>query len=544
MNRTPHLWAARIGVSMAAALTVGAAALPAHADNSGFVWAALPFDITIGAKGSPGKAIPVYLMANAHNPSVSFDLKPLAAVADLHFPDTCKITSDTATCALPSDTRFDDRLPVTFVPKAAAGTTVTFTATIKADNASPMTATAQVTLDGVDLVTDEPAGAQLGSAKPGDVTHTPVAWSNVGNKSAASTTLSFGFDNGLAPVEYDGCEYAKEGRRTLVTCRIDEELKPGTGYEFVTRDIATGQETPGIAATVTPDAYGTKAIDFYAEGNAATSSLAVKDLRFSRPAKPTKKVALRAAAAKRKAGIAAASVDIDDRDNFGAAYYDITNSLDLAAIGTTASGQAGDVVAVKLGIRNNGKGSLDSYRSGGEPATYFLVTVPPGTEVTEAPKTCSSITEEGDGTTRSDPGQAGGTYYGCITGTYLGAGETYTVTFKLKITEVKPDATGTVSLHDKDTPPSDRLYDDNPANDEAPVVINPTGTGGGAGGGAGSGGVGSGGVGGGSALPITGTQTAVAAGVGVVLVGGGAAMYLLARRRQVVLVADADDRIA
>jgi LPXTG-motif cell wall-anchored protein len=169
-------------------------------------------------------------------------------------------------------------------------------------------------------------------------------------------------------------------------------------------------------------------------------------------------------------------------------------------------------------VKNNGRGTLDGSRSGGEPVLRFIFQVPPGTEVTSAPARCESVIEQGGGQI-GKPGAPGGTYYRCFTGTVLVAGDSFSAAFKLKITSVIPNATGTVGFDDKYASPPDWMHDDVPANDKASVVINPS----------------TGGTGGGSgSLPITGAQTGLLAGTGALLLLLGGVMYALARRRQSV----------
>jgi hypothetical protein len=91
----------------------------------------------------------------------------------------------------------------------------------------------------------------------------------------------------------------------------------------------------------------------------------------------------------------------------------------------------------------------------------------------QAPLDCAGIVVEPDGTQQEYPGRAGLTFYRCGTSTFLGVHDRSTVQFQLKINQVIPGATGTVSFHDPYAVPPDPPPDTDPSNDTALVVINP-----------------------------------------------------------------------
>ena len=97
------------------------------------------------------------------------------------------------------------------------------------------------------------------------------------------------------------------------------------------------------------------------------------------------------------------------------------------------------------------------------------------------------------------------------------------MTFGLRIDEVMPNATGTVTINAK-CECEGIAGDLDPSNDVAKIVINPTGgTGGGEGDDPG--------------LPLTGAATTSLIAVGVALVLAGAVGFVVARRRRVRFVA-------
>ncbi|NJC68710.1 LPXTG cell wall anchor domain-containing protein [Planosporangium thailandense] len=520
MNRTPRTWAARIGVSAAAAVALGAAALPAHADvtEPPSASASLDTNLTIGGPGSHGKAVPVYVDATrATGLKVTFDVSGLAGVATVTFPDNCKAAGPVETCTFANAAELHEIMPLVLRPAAGAkaGDSGKISLTTSADGLTAYTSTSTVTLaDGVDMVMLS-GRVKTGTAKPHDKVGVPVSFMNAGNQPADGYQITLFFDHGLVPDTYTNCKYGEDHTTHVVVCTFTDPADAMAPGDAVQMD--------DFGATVSGDAFGAEATDFRVDGlttaNAARAGLTLsaraggRTLHVKRIASP-------------RATVKAA--EIYDNDNWGFADWDVANTNDVGAIGATASGQVGDVVSVTVGLKNNGPGSLDSTRAA-EPALAFVFEVPPGTQVTSAPQTCASVTDDA-GTPREQPGQPGGAYYRCRSGNFMAAGATLSATFKLKITKVSPDASGTVGLANPyvSSVPG-WIHDANPANDQARVVINPTS--GGSGGGSGSG-----------TLPITGAQTGLLVAGGVVLLGGGGAMYLFARRRRIVLVADGDGR--
>ncbi|MGC9665000.1 hypothetical protein ACNTMW_00395 [Planosporangium sp. 12N6] len=513
---------ARLGIVAAAALAVGAVAAPAvHATD-----ATTPYflpdvspDITMGAAGSTGTAVPIRLYGRAaEKPLVVLDLSGLSSIGTVELPKPCVPAGTKATCELPSG-NVSDTLPLLIHPTAKAGATGTFSVLAKANNTDVRTVTAKVTLvDGVDLVALEPVET-LGDAKPGDVRYTPMVFANTGNRPASGFTMSIWFDRGVQPFEYTGCAYAETPNHgTQATCKVDQPVEPGTTVRWVTLD-EHDTETDGYGAGFAPDAYGPKGVGFSVE--AAGEVDAPLGKLSAKSGTGTKRFALKAVSAKQ-----ARALDINPGDNVAEGFYEVANTVDLATIGATASGKVGDIVTITIGEKNNGPASLDWSRAGGEPGAHFQFVPPPGVQVAKAPNNCESVIEDGPDLQHVERGASGGSFYRCWTIDYLGAGDTISAPFELKITQVIPNATGTVSFHDPYRVPQDPPADANPSNDKALVVINPTT--GGTGGGSGDG------------LPITGSQAGLAGGVGLALVVLGAGLYVASRRRRVTAAGDDD----
>jgi hypothetical protein len=437
--------------------------------------------------------VPVWVSANrVTNLKVTFDLSQLTAVATSAFPKNCTAAGSTETCTFgAAGDDFYQVMPLVLAPAKGAKTgdhgTISYRAS--ADGITGTTFTSTVTLiDGVDMVmlsgSDKPD-----KAKPKQKVGLPVTFMNAGNRAVDGFQITLN-------------RYGDDHRSHVVVCTFTDPadaVQPGWAVQL-----------DDFGVTVAGDALGLQATDMRVDGLDTGDAVA--------PAvKLSKRAGGKALHVKRVVTAKAAKPvpDIDDNDNWGLAMWDVANGKDVAALGATASGKVGDVVPVTIGVKNNGPGTLDGSRAE-EPVLWFIFQIPPGTEVTSAPKTCGSIVEDGNGQVGHD-GAPAGTYYRCATGSFLAAGDTFSAAFQLKITNVIPNATGTVGFYDKYASPPDWMHDDVPANDKASVVINPS----------------TGGTGGSSgSLPITGARTGLLAGTGVLLLVAGGAMYLIGRRRK------------
>jgi hypothetical protein len=200
--------------------------------------------------------------------------------------------------------------------------------------------------------------------------------------------------------------------------------------------------------------------------------------------------------------------DTNRADNTARITITVTgaNFADLAATGDTVSGAVGAVVDADVGLRNLGPAILEpSDTPPAEPILRF--TVPAGTTAVRVPDNCAPFIA-GRPWDLDDRGEPGASAYGCLT-FFLEPGAGGSSPFGLRIDEVIPNATGQVSVV--------LAGDPNAANDTAPVIVNPAGTGGG---------------GGEPGLPVTGPAAGLIAGMGVLLVAGGVIGLLLARRRR------------
>jgi hypothetical protein len=523
--RKPLLWT----TLAAAAMTLGAPAATARADDPVRVSVYMDYQITVGASGSPGKTVFAFVTGLGHNVTVSFDTARMAGVATVTLPSECRSDSGKTTCPVPETSDWIQyAIPVHITPIGAAGASGTINVSVAVNGSPAVSTQSAVTLaDGVDLVA---ANLPTDTVHPGQRIFAPLGFVNAGNRAANGITLTVMVRNGLKPFDYDGCDYAPLGTGTMVTCRFDDVVEPGDALQWVTID-KDGTKTPGFGIDVAADAYGETRF-MYSVNPGSGDAFATK-LR-SRRAGSGKHITLSRVMRPRRA-----ATEIASGDNGATTFYRVVNTYDLAATGATATGKAGDTVKVQVGLRNNGPASLDPDRSiAGTTVAAFTFNVPPGVTVTALNHGCMPVNSQGQGGSLGEPGAP---RYACETATHIAPNTTFVVTFELKINAVIPNATGTVTVDQIEHPSPDTK----PGNDKATVVINPTstgGAGGGAGGGSGTGaGAGAGTAGSaGNGLPVTGPQAAVLAAGGVVLLLAGAVLYRVARRRRVVLVTDQD----
>ncbi|MFY1697229.1 MULTISPECIES: hypothetical protein [unclassified Solwaraspora] len=509
---------ARLGVSLVAAGAL-LAAVPAAAaaqGEDGYLEFWLN-DVTIGGPGAPGKYVPaqIYLSDGIVDPLVTVDVSGLAGVVDVEFPAQCTVDADTVTCELDlfdADPYGSFVMPIGLAAASGAdvGDSGQISWTATAANAGARSGSATITLgDGPDLVVTT-GDEDLGLVAPGESVAVPIEGYNAGNQPTDGLQLTIDVTSSEFG-QYDNCVYTSYPLSNYAVCDIALELEPGDGFEIVDGFEVTPTEAAlreHLIYTVLP------------AGEVSLSSQA--ELSRGRGA------TLRAVATGSRVASRSAA-DLDESDNYGSVFLNVDNQADFAVAGAEASGVAGDEVEVTLGLTNLGPGTV--FDRSGNPAAYFAFHTPEGTEVTEVPEGCRTAhtpEESGDQVPGAD-------WYICRSPLIIiKAGEEFEHTFTLLINEVIPDAEGLVEVVDWDGSP-EPWYDRNLDNNEALVLINPTGEHPGTGGGSGGGGAGDGG------LPVTGAQAGLVAAGGAAILVVGVAVFLLGRRKRVVLVTGDDE---
>ncbi|WP_327295066.1 hypothetical protein [Streptomyces sp. NBC_01197] len=268
--------------------------------------------------------------------------------------------------------------------------------------------------------------------KPGEVRTDSLTFTNQGNAPADGVTMRLRITRGLAfPEHAAGCTYSTDRDQVSVAlCHFDEVLDPGEHF------------TAPINFKVLPKAlmenveYGTGT----AGGNPASGSTAL---------------------------------------SYRSLAVTADSTADLAAVGDTAKGKPGDQVTVTAGLRNDGPGWIDNNTSDDQPAV--MVDIPKGTTAVEVPKDCQPFAIDGP----SGPSAPGKRKYVCLPADHIyEVGSLHAYKFVLKIEKGAKDTSSEVKATSAyDIHP---VFDKNPANDKAKLVIDVTGPGSGSGTGTGT----------------------------------------------------------
>ncbi|MBM2618878.1 hypothetical protein JIG36_25290 [Actinoplanes sp. LDG1-06] len=380
------------------------------------------------------------------------------------------------------------------------GRQATLTATMTVEGHAPITRTARITIgEGVTLTA--PGGDRMVSAEPGDPIDAPLTVTNSGTLAAQGVGFISGNSYFLeSRTQYSNCEYTDGA---LNGCTFDQTLEPGTTYRlnlpFRVR-----------ADTLAPDVQAGGWL-WMTDAELADQRQWIRNGGYGQIGTPGRGGVLRLVpVATAKAGPPQAQRGHAEES----LKVQLTgrNSADVAAVGATASGRKGAVVTVPVSLVNHGPAAFDHTRGAGWPDARFYV--PKGATAVRVPDSCFPMTAGGtiDGLR---PGAPGSSRYSCDFSTVLKVGGTVKWEFGLRIDEVIAGARGAVAVGAPTW-----TGELNPANNTAAVVLNPAAAP-----------PPSGGSGGGGGLPITGPQGALFAGIGLLLVLGGAGALFLTRRR-------------
>ena len=502
-----------------AAALAAAAVVAAPADAAGPQVTQVIPDATVAA-GFDTLVDPILFASHQtelNNPSTTFELSGSLAGVSLANPDEgadwCTADgSQKLTCTLPFPLDLDKNGVIGFfeaklsADKAALGETGKLKVTLTADGIAPVETTVDVNVaEAVDLAAGKNS---IVSVKPGGAFDAGLQLHNNADSAAHGAALIFDTDYAFRSAKkFSNCFY--EGDH-LNACVFDQDLAAGGSYSL-TVPYQAGKDTqaPGTAAGefewLTGDDYA-DLINFLSSRGLGGPGTVGTGGKLELEQLPT----IRSLAKQ---------TDPDQNNNWQTVDLKVTGKqgVDLAAVGATFTGTAGQTVPVTVGVRNVGKATLDWSRSD-EPAAAVLVTPPTGTTAAEIPAGCT----KSDGIFSTKPGV---TQYLCLSDPLFPAGTSVTWTFQLKVNKASSNTLGSVEVN----PPCacDVFAGDiNKANNTAKIVLNPTG--GGQGGNGGS----TGGQGGGGGLAITGPQTAVVGGAGAALVAAGVVGFVFARRRR------------
>jgi hypothetical protein len=497
-------WMAGLAV---AGVVLGLLASPARAADDGL-------DVYLGnltvAAGSAGKVTSPLLFTATQTAvedlKIIVDFSGLAGVAAIsaYAPGslTCTSGASLLTCTSSDSVSVDavglGILPLLVEPASAAalGAGGTMAITVSARGFTAVTRKATVTIgEGVDLSARD---AIRTSAPVGGQVPLPLTVTNKGATAVRGVVLWLSPEYALrVGKQYSNCRYPAGW--LLVVCQFDTTLEPGQTYALASPlPFTIGADTPapgtvGAAGQwLTPAEWAdfegllrNRGVPVGATGTAGALSLAPVTVSSALADPP--------------------QADVEPSNNGVSVEVAVkgSNKTDLAAVGASVRGGLGASVVTRVGVSNLGPALADGKGSSITPAR---VTLPPHATAVRVPAGCAARS----GSSRE---------YACETTAWLPVGATYALEFTLRVDRVIPNATGRIEINDGANVETAAKR----TNDAASIVLNASS-------GSGSGGSG-GGSGSGETLPITGTNLALVAGVGTVLVALGVLALLATRRR-------------
>jgi hypothetical protein len=460
---------------------------------------------------------------DAHDVSVAVDASSLAGKATMEVTGDCVSTGTLKVrCDVGPLSGGESIDPFFLKPTAAAkaGDTGAITYTATASDAATVTGKTDVLVGGPKLVA-RPYPALKGIA-PGAVFERTPAFADTGAAPADKGVMLWVQDSDGVSLarDHSNCHYSDQSD-IGAWCRFDTPVAPGAAYET---------DAP-LRYTASKDTmYGYNTYLAWPVGGSAPDSFDPSDFPDTGTGAP---LGLKSVAS--GSGFTGS----------GYGTFATTQHADYQALGDTVEGKVGETVSITLGVRNNGPGRMGFRWMDADNSGTFVVTPPAGTTITGAP----APGEQGDPGPlwNCTPGKTGAKSYTCdIASTDFGPGDSVTQEFTVRIDKVVPGATGSVRAVENPEYPN---RDDDTANDTAAIAVNATGsatsspspsasasasaspsataTASPSGSGAGT----SGGTTTGGGLAATGADgVLLRAGIAVLLVAGGALVFLAARR--------------
>ncbi|WP_200208723.1 LPXTG cell wall anchor domain-containing protein [Micromonospora coerulea] len=504
-------WLAGLGVAGA---FVAASATPAVAAED-------PFDVYAGdllVAADHGKLGFLYVSPKPEDPepkalAIDLDLSAVSSFATVDIATElwqCDTTGSKVHCE--AEGSEEDGAPffgywVNVDSTAKAGTSGEVVIKVTADGKEVTRKPTVTVAEGIDLQSDESVKVE---GQPGTTVGVPGVVRNAGPSVAHGAVLMMQGD-GIAEYagRYNNCRSSEFG---FTICTFTADLETDQEYQL-SEDFPVGL-AKAARSGATLHAY----LDWWAVDDWEALT---KDPYFPEIGEPGTGGELRLVERPAKAQ-RAPQTDIGEEWN-SSTIADIavkgTHYADLAAVGGSGKGKVGDVVNVTPGFRNLGPALLEWQQE----MPLLQIVVPTGTTAVDVSGECAPWVP-GQKWNQYDMswGEPGAKAYGC-TASETPAGVDYQYPLALRIDKVVPNATGTVTLKLSGDP--------NSKNDAAAIVVNGT-----SGGNGGDGGIG-GGAGDGGTLPITGSSTALIAGLGALLLAAGAGGYVVARRRKTRFVA-------
>ena len=512
LNRSTRRWLAGIGVAGA---FIAASAAPAAAAED-------PFDVYASdllVAPDQGKLGFLYITPKPEDPepkalAIDIDLSAVSTFATFDIATElwrCTTTASKIHCE--AEGSEEQGAPffgywVNVDSKATAGTSGEFVVKVTADGKEVTRKPTVTVAEGIDLQSDESVKIK---GTPGSTVGVPGVVRNAGPNTAHGAVLMMQGD-GIAEYagKYSNCRSSEFG---FTICTFTDDLENGKEYRL-SEDFPVALAKEARSGS-TLHAY----LDWWAVDD---WNLITKDPFFPPMGEPGTGGEIHLVERSTASAQRAPQTDVGEWNSSTLVDIAVKGAqfADLAANGGSAKGKVGDVVTLTPGFRNLGPALLEWQQE----RPIVRISVPTGTTAVDVSGECAPWTsDEAWNPETAKWGSPGAKEYGC-TASETPVGVDYGYPLALRIDKVVPNASGAVTVK--------LAGDPNSKNDSAAIVINPVGA-------RNPGTPGDGGQGGGDGgtLPITGSSTALIAGVGALLLAAGVGGYVVTRRRRTRFVA-------
>ncbi|MEV7023606.1 hypothetical protein [Kitasatospora sp. NPDC093558] len=468
--------------TIVAALSVGTAAVPAHA--AGQQLKVIPSSGSLQIPSQPVAPQPsgenVFLRIGRTGTGVvtdaklALDVSGLDGLATLDAPG-CTTAGKVITCTIGrlehDNINLTTHLWLSAVAGAKPGSSGTVHATLSAPGAETGTADFRVDVGTARYRTHkstEAKGVKVGAKLPSD-----LEFANHGELPAKRAIVHVDLAAGLTVDTWpSNCEYAVDKGQSWNNdppmpsvqgiCTFDGEIAPGQAVKLNGLDITVGPDAyytfADYGVFATDDAYGTA-------GMAALRTRLVFKPGTGAPATLTKTAG---------DGIPAGN----DTNGYSTEQEVMADSsADFQATGAWAPDTAGAAGTLTAGMGNNGPASIFD-RSGGDGAPHVTVQLPEGVTVTDLPKTCHA-----DDYVHGRKSDKPLNKYACdgIGSGFMPSGASVAHKLGLKLPAGTGELVATVSLQNMASdygdghPTAVMPWDRNPANDLVKVTLRPGG---------------------------------------------------------------------
>jgi hypothetical protein len=381
------------------------------------------------------------------------DVRRLARIARVTFPDSCTVTDHVATCddyLDQSDPKLlydaDVDMTVQARPGVALGSTARYTVTGTSDGATVVGTSGTVQIGGPAY--QQAATRNLSDVAVGSTVSEPIRFTNIGDRPAAATQVALVTSPGLAFARtYANCAYAsgRPDEAQIALCTFPGTFLPGERAALAT-PVRLRVEPTALAtyldSTVGPaGGYDVRVLaghHTWTQGTGPDLGLTVLD-----PGQPTDAPA--------GTGTLAES---GSRSDYRIGAIGADNTADFAVTGATAQAAQGATTTMRLTMVNHGPAAV--FDRSGAPYTA-LVTPPPGSTVVAASDNCTAT--------------GSGTYY-CGTRIVVPAGQVAHFWVTLRVDQVIPGARGSIAMDWSPDGSWRPPYDPDPTDDSAPLVLN------------------------------------------------------------------------